>query len=77
MKAAASLLRSIILAKNDGEFLGDEREVAQLIAIEQRIRSDVFGLIDSPYVKFIFQINISFGERRLSRQEADKAARAY
>jgi DNA-binding GntR family transcriptional regulator len=40
---------------------------AELIGIEQSIRSEVFKLIDSPYVKFLFQINISFGAKRLSR----------
>ena len=46
----------------------------ELIEIEQMIRSEVFNLIDSPYVKFIFQINISFGARRLSRTPPDQAA---
>jgi DNA-binding GntR family transcriptional regulator len=46
----------------------------ELIGIEQNIRSEIFNLIDSPYVKFIFQINISFGDKRLSRDVPDKAS---
>ena len=45
----------------------------ELITIEQSIRSEVFKIIDSPYVKFLFQINISFGAKRLSRDAHGKA----
>ncbi|MBU6266121.1 MAG: GntR family transcriptional regulator [Sphingomonadales bacterium] len=46
----------------------------ELIGIEQEIRSEVFKLIDSPYIKFLFQINISFGAKRLSRDNPAKAS---
>jgi DNA-binding GntR family transcriptional regulator len=52
----------------------DNISYRELIDVEQRIRSDVFNLIDSPYVKFIFQINISFGEKRLRRDASDRAS---
>jgi DNA-binding IscR family transcriptional regulator len=64
----ATRLAKLVLATDTRLSYGD------LIGIEQSIRSEVFNLIDSPYIKFIFQINISFGEKRLSKQAPDKAS---
>ena len=53
---------------------GADVSYGALIGIEQAIRSEVFALIDSPYMRFVFQINISFGQRRLSRGQPEQAA---
>jgi DNA-binding IscR family transcriptional regulator len=45
----------------------------ELIRLEQRIRADVLSLVDMPYMKFMFQITLSFGEKRFSREESNKA----
>ncbi len=66
-KAAARRLGKIVRAS------GDDLSYGELLAIEQRIRSEVFGLIESPYVKFIFQINVKFAQTRLSKQISDKS----
>lgn len=52
---------------------GDDLSYGELLAVEQRIRSEVFGLIESPYVNFIFQINVQFGRKRLSREMSGKS----
>jgi DNA-binding FadR family transcriptional regulator len=36
----------------------------ELIEIEQRIRSEVFELLDSPYMRLIFQVNVQFAKRQ-------------
>lgn len=46
----------------------------EFLEIEKKFRSEVFGLIDSPYVKFIFQITARFGERRAKSE--DRVGRA-
>ena len=46
----------------------------ELVTIEQMIRAEVFALIDSPYVRFIFQVSNLFGQKRLERSGAEKAA---
>ncbi|HEX7854613.1 MAG TPA: GntR family transcriptional regulator [Sphingobium sp.] len=42
----------------------------ELVTTEQRIRIDVFELIDSPYMWFIFKTNISFAEKRFQEKRS-------
>jgi DNA-binding GntR family transcriptional regulator len=35
-----------------------------LSAVEQAIRAEICSIIDSPYIRFIFRVNIAFAERR-------------
>jgi GntR family transcriptional repressor for pyruvate dehydrogenase complex len=52
---------------------GDDLSYGELLSVEQIIRSDVFALIESPYVKFIFQINVQFGQKRLGEETSEKS----
>ena len=36
----------------------------ELIEVEQGIRSQVFDLIESPYMRLIFQVNVQFAQRK-------------
>ncbi|MDB5724525.1 MAG: transcriptional regulator [Novosphingobium sp.] len=47
---------------------------AELLRIEKKIRSEVFGLIDSPYVTFMFQVTMRFGEKRSKHDMANREA---
>ncbi len=64
---ASRLLK--IVRKTDSDI-----SYGDLITIEQTIRSEVFALIDSPYVKFIFQISNLFGQKRLSSDTSHKTS---
>lgn len=48
--------------------IGPELSYGDLLEIEAKLRAEIFELIDSPYARFVFQITVRFGERRLQRE---------
>jgi GntR family transcriptional repressor for pyruvate dehydrogenase complex len=46
MKAAATQFRSVIMAKEDGDFIGDEREVIQVLGVSRTTLRQIARLLE-------------------------------
>jgi GntR family transcriptional regulator, transcriptional repressor for pyruvate dehydrogenase complex len=59
------------LAKQVGA-VADQISHHALSVVEEGFRAEVCAVVDSPYVRFIFRVNVAFAERRFDRGKESK-----